>query len=102
MVHGVSRRCTPIHRPPRMATRSTRPSCATGPSPTNCPGSGSELALARFTWNGIAQQLIYRLQDAGERRRIASLARGLDHHALDPADHELAPAEHGWIPVASS
>ena len=63
---------------------------------------GSDRARATFTWNGIGQQLIYRLQDAGERRRIASLARGLDHHALDPADHELAPAEHGWIPVASS
>jgi len=63
---------------------------------------GSEHARASFTWNGIAHHLINRLQDAGERRRLASMTRGLDRIPLEPGQADEATVEHEWTPVGSS
>jgi mannosylfructose-phosphate synthase len=60
---------------------------------------GSDRARATFTWNGIAQQLINRLQDAGDRRRHTAISRG-PGAAVD-LDAAL-DREQGWIPVGSS
>jgi mannosylfructose-phosphate synthase len=59
---------------------------------------GSDLARATFTWNGIAQQLINRLQDAGQRRHLTTIS-----HTTDDSDDATSTigTEPGWIPVGS-